>query len=69
MEDCFAEAKNETGLDRHQAPKYRAWYRRIALSWSRKRSSPPPAHAMRPVPPESPPASANAASGTSKKGF
>ena len=30
--DCFAEAKNETGLDHYQVRKYRAWYRHITLS-------------------------------------
>jgi hypothetical protein len=28
-EDCFAEAKNETGLDHYQVRRYRAWYRHI----------------------------------------
>jgi SRSO17 transposase len=32
VEDCFAEAKNETGLDHYQVRKYRAWYRHITLS-------------------------------------
>jgi SRSO17 transposase len=32
VEDCFAEAKNETGLDQYQVRKYRAWYRHITLS-------------------------------------
>ncbi len=27
VEDCFAEAKNETGLDHYQVRRYRAWYR------------------------------------------
>ncbi len=30
--DCFAEAKNETGLDHYQVRKYRAWYRHVTLS-------------------------------------
>ncbi len=30
--DCFAEAKNETGLDQYQVRKYRAWYRHVTLS-------------------------------------
>jgi SRSO17 transposase len=29
IEDCFAEAKNETGLDHYQVRKYQAWYRRF----------------------------------------
>jgi len=32
VEDCFAEAKNETGLDQYQVRKHRAWYRHITLS-------------------------------------
>ena len=32
VEDCFAEAKNETGLDHYQVRKYRAWYRHVTLS-------------------------------------
>jgi hypothetical protein len=31
-EDWFAEAKNETGLDRYQVRRYRTWYRHITLS-------------------------------------
>ena len=32
VEDCFAEAKNETGLDHYQVRGYRAWYRHVTLS-------------------------------------
>jgi SRSO17 transposase len=32
VEDCFAEARNETGLDQYQVRRYRAWYRHITLS-------------------------------------
>jgi SRSO17 transposase len=32
VEDCFAEAKNEVGLDHYQVRKYRAWYRHATLS-------------------------------------
>jgi hypothetical protein len=32
IEDCFAEAKGEAGLDHYQVRKYRAWYRHITLS-------------------------------------
>ena len=32
VEDCFAEAKNETGLDHYQVRKYHAWYRHVTLS-------------------------------------
>jgi len=32
VEDCFAEAKNETGLDHYQVRLYQAWYRHVTLS-------------------------------------
>jgi SRSO17 transposase len=32
IEDCFAEAKGEAGLDHYQVRKYRAWYRHGTLS-------------------------------------
>jgi SRSO17 transposase len=32
VEDCFAEARNEAGLDHYQVRKYRAWYRHVTLS-------------------------------------
>ena len=32
VEDCFAEAKGETGLDHYQVRKYRAWYRHATLA-------------------------------------
>ena len=32
IEDCFAEAKNEAGLDHYQVRRYRAWYRHVTLS-------------------------------------
>ena len=32
IEDCFGEAKNETGLDHYQVRKYRAWYGHVTLS-------------------------------------
>ena len=32
VEDCFAEAENETGLDQYQVRKYRTWYRHITLA-------------------------------------
>lgn len=32
VEDCFAEAKNETGLDHYQVRAWTAWYRHITLS-------------------------------------
>ena len=32
VEDCFAEAKNETGLDHYQVRTWTAWYRHVTLS-------------------------------------
>jgi SRSO17 transposase len=32
VEDCFAEAKGEAGLDHYQVRRYRAWYRHATLS-------------------------------------
>lgn len=32
VEDCFAEAKNETGLDHYQVRQWQAWYRHVTLS-------------------------------------
>jgi SRSO17 transposase len=32
VEDCFADAKGEAGLDHYQVRRYRAWYRHITLS-------------------------------------
>ena len=32
VEDCFAEAKNEAGLDHYQVRLYQAWYRHVTLS-------------------------------------
>jgi hypothetical protein len=32
VEDCFAEAKNEAGLDPYQVRRYRGWYRHITLA-------------------------------------
>ena len=60
MEDCFAEAKNETGLDHYQVRLYQAWYRHITLSMLAHAFLAVTAHALRPgpVPPDPPPASA-----------
>jgi hypothetical protein len=41
-EDCFAAAKNKTGLDHYQVRRYRAWYRHITLSILDPPSSPSP---------------------------
>jgi SRSO17 transposase len=55
VEDCFAEAKNETGLDHYQVRRYRAWYRHITLSMLAHAFLAVAARAMRAVPPEPPP--------------
>ena len=54
MEDCFAEAKNETGLDHYQVRLYQAWYRHITLSMLAHAFLAVTAHALRPgpVPPD-----------------
>ena len=65
-EDCFAEARNETGLDHYQVRRYRAWYRHVTLSML--------AHAFLAVTAaaanraQAPPGSGRAPSGTVKKG-
>jgi SRSO17 transposase len=63
IEDCFAEAKNETGLDHYQVRRYRAWYRHITLSMLAHAFLAVTAAAANraPPPPPAPP-------GTSKKG-
>lgn len=68
IEDCFAEAKNETGLDQHQVRKYRAWYRHVTLSMLARAFLAVTARAARPPPPDPPPASGNAGSEPAKKG-
>ena len=52
VEDCFAEAKNETGLDHYQVRRYRAWYRHVTLSMLAHAFLAVTARAMRPAPPE-----------------
>lgn len=32
VEDCFKQAKGETGLDHYQVRRYGSWYRHITLS-------------------------------------
>jgi hypothetical protein len=68
VEDCFAEAKNETGLDHYQVRKYRAWYRHATLSMLAHAFLAVTAHAMRPAPPGPPPASRDDQGGPGKKG-
>jgi SRSO17 transposase len=67
VEDCFAEAKNEAGLDHYQVRKYRAWYRHITLSMLAHAFLAVTARARRPEPGPLP-ASGDAASGPAKKG-
>jgi SRSO17 transposase len=66
VEDCFAEAKNEAGLDHYQVRLYRAWYRHISLSMLAHAFLAVTARALRPGPPQSPAASGDG--GPGKKG-
>jgi len=50
VEDCFAEAKNETGLDHYQVRRYRAWYRHVTLSMLAHAFLAVAARAARPAP-------------------
>ena len=54
IEDCFSEAKNETGLDHYQVRKYTAWYRHVTLSMLAHAFLAVTAHAARPEPPRPP---------------
>ena len=64
-EDCFAEAKNETGLDHYQVRRYRAWYRHVTLSMLAHAFLAVTAHAMHPG---SPPPAAGGGDGPAEKG-
>lgn len=66
VEDCFAEAKGEAGLDHYQVRKYRAWYRHATLAMLAHAFLAVTARASRPGAP--PPASANAPDPAAKKG-
>jgi SRSO17 transposase len=68
VEDCFAEAKNEAGLDHYQVRLYRAWYRHITLSMLAHTFLAVSARALRPAPPEPIAASGDAGSEPGKKG-
>jgi SRSO17 transposase len=68
VEDCFGEAKNETGLDHYQVRKYRAWYRHATLSMLAHAFLAVTAHAMRPAPPGPAPASQDDQGGPGEKG-
>jgi SRSO17 transposase len=67
IEDCFAEAKNETGLDHYQVRKYQAWYRHVTLSMLAHAFLAVTAHATRPETPHLP-ASGNDGGEPGKKG-
>ena len=57
VEDCFAEAKGEAGLDHYQVRRYRAWYRHVTLSMLAHAFLAVSARASRPsAPPPGPPA-------------
>ena len=68
IEDCFAEAKNEAGLDHYQVRRYRAWHRHVTLSMLAHAFLAVTAHAARPPVPEPAPASGNAGSEPAEKG-
>jgi SRSO17 transposase len=69
VEDCFAEAKNDAGLDHYQVRRYPAWYRHITLSMLAHAFLAVTARAARPDPPPGPPpASADADGEAVKKG-
>jgi SRSO17 transposase len=70
VEDCFAEAKNETGLDHYQVRRYRAWYRHVTLSMLAHAFLAVTARSARPSPgpPEPAPACGNDSGGPAKKG-
>src|SRR5450755_94433 len=68
IEYCFAEAKNETGLDHYQVRLCPAWYRHITLSMLAHAFLAVTAHAHRPGPAEPPSASGNGTSQPPEKG-
>lgn len=66
VEDCFAEAKNEAGLDHYQVRKYRAWYRHVTLAMLAHAFLAVTARGSRPGTP--PPASGNGGDAPAEKG-
>jgi SRSO17 transposase len=66
IEDCFAEAKGEAGLDHYQVRKYRAWYRHATLAMLAHAFLAVAARASRPG--ASPPASGNGEAAPAEKG-
>ena len=67
IEDCFAEAKGEAGLDHYQVRKYRAWYRHATLSMLAHAFLAVTARASRPGPPRAA-ASGNGQAAPPKRG-
>jgi SRSO17 transposase len=65
IEDCFAEAKGEAGLDHYQVRRYRAWYRHATLAMLAHAFLAVTARATRPEPAT---ASGNALDPAGKKG-
>jgi SRSO17 transposase len=65
VEDCFAEAKGEAGLDHYQVRKYRAWYRHVTLSMLAHAFLAVAARDSRPGPP--PPRDPGPASGSERE--
>jgi SRSO17 transposase len=68
VEDCFAEAKNETGLDHYQVRAWTAWYRHVTLSMLAHAFLAVLARASRPGRQTAPPPEAAPAAGTGQKG-
>jgi SRSO17 transposase len=66
IEDCFAEAKGEAGLDHYQVRRYRAWYRHATLSMLAHAFLAVTARASRPG--TAPPASGNDRAALPEKG-
>jgi SRSO17 transposase len=66
IEDCFAEAKGEAGLDHYQVRKYRAWYRHVTLAMLAHAFLAVAARASRPGSPA--PASGNVQATPAEKG-
>ena len=66
VEDCFAEAKGEAGLNHYQVRKYRAWYRHATLSMLAHAFLAVAARASRPG--MQPPASGNGRAAPAEKG-
>ena len=66
---CFAEAKNETGLDHYQVRRYHVWYRHITVSMLAHTFLAVTARAAGPDQPGPVPSCASANGGQAEKGF